>query len=151
MPILSYHWCLYLQKWPLLLIFQLKFCMHLSPLPCVPHAPPILLNFISIIIFGEEDELWYSSSWSLLQPPVTFSFSSFHCTECGKQATWFNLPAIIVYTENCTATVGRVPRKYSSPIMVIKIENLLNTVNIGRLSSWNQHNLNKSTNHLQEV
>jgi hypothetical protein len=52
--------------------------------------------------------------------------------------TQLNLPAIIVYTENCTAIVGQMPRKKNSPNMVINMENLLNTVNIGRLSSWKQ-------------
>jgi hypothetical protein len=46
--------------------------MRFSYLPCVLHVPPIHLpiDFVALIIFCEEFQLW-SSTFSSLYPPAT--------------------------------------------------------------------------------
>jgi hypothetical protein len=60
--ILSSHLCLGLPNG--LQIFQTKFCMHFSSLPCLLRAPSIASysDFITLIPFGKERKLWSSSS-----------------------------------------------------------------------------------------
>jgi hypothetical protein len=54
-----------------LLVFQIKLCMHFSPVQCVLHALPHTI-LITLIILGEAYNL-ESSLCSLLQPPTTSS------------------------------------------------------------------------------
>jgi hypothetical protein len=57
-------------------VFRLEVCMHFISMcaTCIAHIVP--LNFIALIIFGEEYRLWNSSLFNLLHPPVHSSFLS---------------------------------------------------------------------------
>jgi hypothetical protein len=60
-------------KWSLPSGFPTTVCMNFSFLICVTCLyHPILLDYIILIIFGEEYKLWCSSLYNFLQPPDTY-------------------------------------------------------------------------------
>jgi hypothetical protein len=66
-------------------ILYTQLCIHFSSPPCVQRVPPILLDFISLIIFSEQYNSW--SSYSRIVSPLLILKSPKEKTKQSSPAT----------------------------------------------------------------
>jgi hypothetical protein len=84
--------------------------MHLSSTPCVLHAPPTLLDSISLIIFDEEYKLGTFSLCNFLQSPAT---SSLLWSKYSPQHIFLKL-SLSMFFPYCECTVHTYINQYIS-------------------------------------